>query len=193
VTAKDFRTWSGTVLAALALREFERFDSQAAARRNLRQAIERVAARLGNTPTICRKCYVHPEVLDCYLEGALALEVAEEAAQALSGDGLAGLRPEEAAVLALLAERLKRVRGAGQEVRPVDAPGAAPAGGGAARRRKAAGRRPGTGAGVPAAAAAAAPGRVRAARRKRPAASRAREAAAKGGGGVAASSSPPRA
>jgi DNA topoisomerase-1 len=75
VTAKDFRTWAGTVLAALALQEFQRSDSQAAARRNLRTAIERVAARLDNTPTIWRRCYVHPERLGCCLEGGLALEV----------------------------------------------------------------------------------------------------------------------
>jgi DNA topoisomerase I len=108
VTAKDFRTWAGTVLAALALREFERFDSQAAAKRNVRAAIERVAARLGNTPTICRKCYVHPEVLGCYVEGQLLLDVQAAASEELGGGGLAQLRPEEAAVLALLAERLAR-------------------------------------------------------------------------------------
>jgi DNA topoisomerase I len=57
ITAKDFRTWAGTVLAALALKELESFDTAAQAKRNLRAAIERVAARLGNTPTICRKCF----------------------------------------------------------------------------------------------------------------------------------------
>jgi len=56
VTAKDFRIWAGTVLAALALQEFENFDTQAKVKKNVRAAIERVAARLGNTPTICRKC-----------------------------------------------------------------------------------------------------------------------------------------
>ena len=57
ITAKDFRTWAGTVLAAMALSELESFDSAAQAKRNLRSAIEKVSARLGNTPTICRKCY----------------------------------------------------------------------------------------------------------------------------------------
>src|SRR5262249_50079035 len=66
ITAKDFRTWHGTVLAALALQEFQRFDSQAGAKRNIRDAIRTVAARLGNTPTICRKCYVHPEIITTY-------------------------------------------------------------------------------------------------------------------------------
>jgi DNA topoisomerase I len=75
ITAKDFRTWAGTVLAALALHEVEEFDSAAQAKRNVRSAIERVAARLGNTTTICRKCYVHPEVLDAYLDRNLALEI----------------------------------------------------------------------------------------------------------------------
>ncbi len=58
ITAKDFRTWAGTVLAAMALTELESFDTAAQAKRNLRAAIEKVAGKLGNTPTICRKCYV---------------------------------------------------------------------------------------------------------------------------------------
>jgi DNA topoisomerase-1 len=108
VTAKDFRTWAGTVLAALALREFEAFDSQAKAKKNVRAAIERVASRLGNTPTICRKCYVHPEILSSYMEtAAMPLELKEQVESALRDD-LASLRPEEAAVLSLLEGRLKR-------------------------------------------------------------------------------------
>jgi DNA topoisomerase I len=107
VTAKDFRTWAGTVLAALALKEFERFDTQAAAKRNVKRAIEHVAQRLGNTPTICRKCYVHPGVLDCYLDGSLALQVKQDAEAELR-EAAAGLRPEEAAVLGLLIGRLAR-------------------------------------------------------------------------------------
>jgi DNA topoisomerase I len=105
ITAKDFRTWAGTVLAALALAEFEEFDSEAKAKKNIRQAIERVSSRLGNTPTICRKCYVHPEVFSCYLEGSLLLEIKNEVEAELR-DNLAGLKPEEAAVLSLLQERL---------------------------------------------------------------------------------------
>jgi DNA topoisomerase I len=106
ITAKDFRTWAGTVLAALALKELESFDTAAQAKRNLRVAIERVAARLGNTPTICRKCYVHPEVLNSYLDGNLALEIKSEVESELRNE-LAGLQPEEAAVLAMLRARLK--------------------------------------------------------------------------------------
>ena len=106
VTAKDFRTWAGTVLAALALREFEAVDSQAKAKKNVRAAIERVSARLGNTATICRKCYVHPEVLNSYMSGELLLEIKQEVDAELR-DNLSSLGPEEAAVLAMLEGRLK--------------------------------------------------------------------------------------
>ena len=70
-TAKDFRTWAGTVLAAWALQAFEAFDSEAAAKRNITAAIERVARQLGNTVAVCRRSYVHPAVLDAYLDGSL--------------------------------------------------------------------------------------------------------------------------
>ena len=105
VTAKDFRTWHGTVLAAMALQEFEKFDSQAGAKRNVRDAIQRVASRLGNTPTICRKCYIHSEIFASYAEGSLLLEVKEQVEAELRED-LAHLKPEEAAVLTLLQSRL---------------------------------------------------------------------------------------
>lgn len=106
-TAKDFRTWGGTILAALALEEFEAFDSQAQAKKNVVQAIERVAERLGNTPSICRKCYVHPAIVDSYLEGALRQPLKQRIEQELV-DNLHALQPEEAAVLALLQQRLER-------------------------------------------------------------------------------------
>jgi DNA topoisomerase-1 len=117
VTAKDFRTWAGTVLAALALKEFETFDNEAKAKKNIRAAIETVASRLGNTPTICRKCYVHPEVFTSYLEGQLLLEVRDEVESELR-DNLSGLKPEEAAVLTLLAARLNRDAKAGPAPEP---------------------------------------------------------------------------
>lgn len=106
-TAKDFRTWAGTVLAAMALREFESFDSASAAKRNVTRAIEQVATRLGNTPSVCRKSYVHPEVLDAYLEGGLLASLKQEVEAELRDD-LAGLSGEEAAVLAFLRQRLER-------------------------------------------------------------------------------------
>jgi DNA topoisomerase-1 len=106
ITAKDFRTWAGTVLAAVALQELGEIDSAAAAKRNLRAAIENVAARLGNTVTICRKCYVHPQILDGYLAGDLLVNL-KQAVDAELSEKLPGLRPEEAVVLALLDGRLK--------------------------------------------------------------------------------------
>ena len=101
-TAKDFRTWAGTVLAAMALREFEAFDGEAQAKKNIVRAIEQVAARLGNTPGVCRKCYVHPAILDAYLDGSMVHALRERADAAAMKD----LRPEEAAVLVLLQRRL---------------------------------------------------------------------------------------
>jgi DNA topoisomerase I len=105
------------VLAAMTLSEFERFDSEAKAKKDIRAAIEQVAARLGNTPTICRKCYVHPEILTAYLEGALLLDIREEVEDELR-DGLPFLKPEEAAVLTLLEARLSRDLAALAEHKP---------------------------------------------------------------------------
>jgi DNA topoisomerase-1 len=105
-TAKDFRTWAGTVLAAMALKEFSEFDSAAQAKRNVVRAIERVAEHLGNTAAVSRSSYVHPAVIDAYLDGDVVREAREEAERQLK-DGLADLSAEEAAVLALLRQRLK--------------------------------------------------------------------------------------
>ena len=105
ITAKDFRTWSGTVLAATALAEYETVDSEAAAKRNIREAIESVASRLGNTPTVCRKCYIHPEIFESYLSDALVLQASEEVEKELRSE-VEHLRPEEALVLAFLQRRL---------------------------------------------------------------------------------------
>jgi len=102
ITAKDFRTWAGTVMAATELTELASFAGAAKAKRNVRVAIARVAARLGNTVTICRKCYVHPEVLAAYLDRSLGLAIESERREE---DG--GLEAEEVAVLALLRARLK--------------------------------------------------------------------------------------
>ena len=107
-TAKDFRTWSGTVLAALALAEFEKFDSETQAKKNIVCAIETVAERLGNTPSICRKCDVHPAVIDFYLDGTMLEALRNRTEQELASD-LHALQPEEAAVIALLQQRLQHV------------------------------------------------------------------------------------
>jgi DNA topoisomerase I len=106
-TAKDFRTWAGTVLACMALQEFEAFDSDAQARKNVVAAISSVAERLGNTPAVSRGSYVHPAVLDAYLDGSMLESLRRRAAEELADAGHA-LRPEEAAVLGLLQARLAR-------------------------------------------------------------------------------------
>ena len=103
-TAKDFRTWAGTVLAATALAELKEFDSQAQAKRNIVKAIETVAAKLGNTKAVCRKCYIHPEIVGAYFDGELVEVLAGRAAT--MAKSIARLHPREAAVLALLQRRL---------------------------------------------------------------------------------------
>jgi DNA topoisomerase-1 len=103
ISAKDFRTWSGTVLAAMALRDAEPFDSAAKAKRLLKGAIERVAQQLGNTVTICRKCYIHPEVIGAFLDTSLVSTLSVGDAD---GDDPYALSAEEQAVLAFLEGRL---------------------------------------------------------------------------------------
>jgi DNA topoisomerase-1 len=107
-TAKDFRTWAGTVLAALALQAFQSIDSQAAAKRQVTEAIEKVAARLGNTKAVCRKCYIHPEIFAAHLDGTLAAQLKVETERELV-QGLTELSDQETAVLAFLQQRLSRV------------------------------------------------------------------------------------
>ncbi len=104
-TAKDFRTWAGTVLAAHALAALT-FESatKTAVKRNVLEAVRAVSARLGNTPTVCRKCYVHPEIFGAYEAGELE-SLRDRAAESLRS-GTAALSPSEMAVLALLRDRL---------------------------------------------------------------------------------------
>lgn len=71
ITAKDFRTWNGTVLAAAALREALRSGPRGRSKRVVTRCIDRVAQRLGNTKAVCRKSYVHPKVIEAYLDGSL--------------------------------------------------------------------------------------------------------------------------
>src|SRR5919206_1040709 len=68
-SAKDFRTWGGTLLAAVKLAEIGACEDENQAKKNLVKAVKEVANRLGNTPTVCRSCYIHPAVLDAYLKG----------------------------------------------------------------------------------------------------------------------------
>jgi DNA topoisomerase I len=105
ITAKDFRTWAGTNLAALALRELESFDNETMAKKNVVRAVEAVSRMLGNTPAICRKCYIHPAVFDGYLDGSL-LQALKRRADAKLSDPGAGLKAEEVAVMAFLSRQL---------------------------------------------------------------------------------------
>ena len=108
-TAKDFRTWAGTVLASTALQEFTEGNSQAQAKKNFGRAIEWVAKRLGNTPAICRKCYVHPAIFDSYMDGSMLRGLKRPANQSMAASPKK-LRPEETAVLALLQRRLAQAK-----------------------------------------------------------------------------------
>ncbi len=87
--------------------EFEAFDSEAQAKSHVVRAIETVAETLGNTPAVSRKCYVHPAIIESYMDGSLLKALRRRAEQELA-DSLRELRPEEAAILALLQQRLTR-------------------------------------------------------------------------------------
>ena len=111
ITAKDFRTWAATNLAALALHELELFDSQAKAKKNLVHAVEKVSKLLGNTPAMCRKCYIHPAIFDGYLDGSLAEALKQRAEAVLepAAASHADLTAEEVAVVAFLSRKLQQV------------------------------------------------------------------------------------
>jgi DNA topoisomerase-1 len=106
-SAKDFRTWAGTVLTAIALKLQEKFENQKQAKSNVNTAIKAVAKILGNTPAICRKCYVHPAVLETYLD-----QKSIDGLKAMTEDALekedVDLRSSEAAVLKFLESRLTK-------------------------------------------------------------------------------------
>ena len=102
-TAKDFRTWGATVLAASALRELVGFESDTEAKHNVVAAIDSVARRLGHTRAVCRHSYVHPAVIDTYMEGSL-----ESVLSLVDGRTHRNLKAEEAAVIALLKQNVAR-------------------------------------------------------------------------------------
>jgi DNA topoisomerase-1 len=104
-TAKDFRTWAGTVLAARELKQMEPFESKTQANKNVTQAIKAVAKQLGNRPATCRKYYVHPAVIDAYLEGKLNA-THELHIEPHSEDSPHSLSEEELAVVAILKQSL---------------------------------------------------------------------------------------
>jgi DNA topoisomerase-1 len=104
-TAKDFRTWAGSVLACEMLSELAVFESEAEAKKNVIQAIKQVSARLGNTPSVCRKCYVHPVVVEFYMNGTI-LNGTKRKAEEDGPDSRNLLRLEELALLELLQRRV---------------------------------------------------------------------------------------
>lgn len=103
-TAKDFRTWAGTILAACALMEFQESESEAQAKKNIVTAIQEVAAHLGNTPAVCRKCYVHPAILEAYLNGGLPENLKQKNGKRATS--LTNLSSEEKAMTEFLKQKL---------------------------------------------------------------------------------------
>lgn len=123
-TAKDFRTWAGTALAADTLRRCEEFRSQAAAKRNVKAAIGKVAARLGNTVAVCRKCYVHPAIIDAYLDRSLAKGIKSRGERGLR-DFLARVRLKDspsANLTAVLKKSLSQSRRSSPAGRTIGSP-----------------------------------------------------------------------
>ncbi|HEY7236025.1 MAG TPA: hypothetical protein VH539_17840 [Gemmatimonadaceae bacterium] len=106
VTAKDFRTWAGTTLAATTLRALGPFTSEKKAKANIVAAVDQISKRLGNTRAVCRKYYVHPAILEAYLEG-VTIPPTPEMRELRSAGGRAALRRDEVAVVGLLRERGK--------------------------------------------------------------------------------------
>jgi DNA topoisomerase-1 len=104
-TAKDFRTWAGTVLAYRALRALQPAGSETAARRNVVAAMRETAGALGNTPAVTRRSYVHPAVLDAYMDGSVGGALVE-AAEEQETPPAEATPEEEEAVVELLAQRL---------------------------------------------------------------------------------------
>lgn len=107
ITAKDFRTWAATNLAAIALADMERFDTAVKTKRVVVEAVEHVAKKLENTPAICRRCYIHPIVFVGCPDGSLA-EGLKARADAVLEASAPGLTAEEVAVTAFLSRRLGR-------------------------------------------------------------------------------------
>jgi DNA topoisomerase-1 len=100
-TAKDFRTWGGTLRAATALAELGKGKSQTERKKNVVTAVRLVAAELGNTPTICRKSYVHPVIVMRYLRSGTTITLPTRATSSVNGVGHA---PEESALIEFLDE-----------------------------------------------------------------------------------------
>jgi DNA topoisomerase-1 len=102
-TAKDFRTWAATVLAACALRDAAGFESETEAKKKVVEAIDSVARKLGHTRAVCRRSYVHPLVIDTFMDGGL-----QAALSVVIASRPKRLGADEAAVLSLLRRRAQR-------------------------------------------------------------------------------------
>ncbi|AFW01125.1 DNA topoisomerase I [Gluconobacter oxydans] len=112
ITAKDFRTWAATQLAAVTLCAFSGYDTKAKAKKQVVEAVKSVAARLGNTPAVCRKSYINPCVVDGHLDGTLRTAFQKRAQDVLDMPEH-DLSAEEAAVAGFLASRLPHLRSNG--------------------------------------------------------------------------------
>jgi len=109
-TAKDFRTWAGTVLGALELHGSDAAATEAQRKLEVVRAVDQVAKLLGNTRAVCRKCYIHPAVIDAYMDGSLNRRMSMRAGKVT--DAGTSLSPEEAAVLAFLRRRSEQAAAA---------------------------------------------------------------------------------
>jgi DNA topoisomerase-1 len=101
-SAKDFRTWGGTMLAATRLAALGPAPSLTEARRTVVQVVKEVSETLGNRPATCRKYYVHPAVLEAYQDGSFAERWAAETERVAAGESVAGLSADEAALVGFL-------------------------------------------------------------------------------------------
>ncbi len=100
-TAKDFRTWSGTVNAFLAFKELGNFETVTDAKRKINEALDKVAQHLGNTRSVCKKYYVHPLIINLYENHSIE-QYMEELDQIEEDDNIAGLTKEEKIVMKIL-------------------------------------------------------------------------------------------
>jgi DNA topoisomerase I len=110
-TSKDFRTWAGTVLALQLLGHGDGFETATQAKKNVVRAVEEVAKRLGNTRAVCRKCYIHPAVIDAYMEGWTGPKGTRGGRSARGIAAVGSMTAAEAAVLGLLQRRFTRRAG----------------------------------------------------------------------------------
>ena len=103
-SAKDFRTWAGTVMCAVMLRDCCGWESEPEAKKHVVEAVKRVASSLGNTPAVCRKSYIHPAIIEAYYNDPALTAVWDRINEAIISEH-GSLDPDEVAVLQLLRDR----------------------------------------------------------------------------------------